>query len=69
MKAQLIKRGQSLAVRIPKRIVETAKLTEGDWLVIEAVAEGYIRLRRADDVPTLDELIAQITPENRYPEI
>lgn len=69
MKTRIVKWDSSLAVRIPKRAVEQAKLKEGEWLEIEAAGEGRMRLRRTDDVPTLDELVAQITPENRYPEI
>jgi antitoxin component of MazEF toxin-antitoxin module len=69
MKAQIVKLGNSLAIRIPKPLRKQAKLKKGDWLEIEAVGEGHVRLRRPDDVPTLAELVAQITPENRYPEI
>ncbi len=36
--------------------------------VIKA-AEGYIKMRRQQRIPTLRELVAQITPENRYEEI
>jgi antitoxin MazE len=69
MKTQILKLGNRLAIRIPKRLIKEAELKEGDWLEVEAVADGCIRLRRTDDVPTLDELIAQITPENRYSEV
>ena len=41
---------------------------EGDPIVIE-VAAGEISLRRKRRIPTLRELVAQITPENRYDEI
>jgi antitoxin MazE len=67
-KARMAKWGNSLAVRIPKSVAEEAGLREGDVLVIEASSKG-IELRRAAQVPTLEELVAQITPENRYPEI
>lgn len=69
MKVQMVKWGNSLAVRIPKPVVEQAKLKEGDALEIEAAAEGHIELRRPTRVPTLAQLISQITPENRYSEI
>jgi antitoxin component of MazEF toxin-antitoxin module len=36
-------------------------------MVIEAAA-GQISLRRKQRIPTLRELVAQITPENRYGE-
>jgi antitoxin MazE len=68
MKTQMVKWGNSLAVRIPKAAVEEAKLREGDSLEIEA-NEGRVELRRATKVPTLIQLVSQITPENRYSEI
>ena len=65
--AQIVKWGNSLAVRIPKPLAEEAGLSEGDRVLMEA-ADGQIVLRRADQPPTLGELVAQITPENRYGE-
>ncbi len=67
-KTQVVKWGNSLAVRIPKAVAQDAKVREGDPLVIEVV-DNEIRLRGVDDVPTLAELVAQITPENRYTEV
>ena len=69
MKVQMVKWGNSFAVRIPKPVVEQAKLKEGDSLEIEAAAEGRLELRRASKTPTLAQLVSQITPENRYQEI
>jgi antitoxin MazE len=69
MKAQMVRWGNSLAVRIPKPIAEEARLKEGDSLEIEAAAEGRVELRRASRMPTLAQLVSQITPENRYTEI
>ena len=66
-KAQVAKWGNSLAVRIPRAVAEEARLKEGDSIVIEAL-EGHIELRPAERIPTLEELVAQITPENRYEE-
>jgi antitoxin MazE len=66
-KAQVVKWGNSLAVRIPKTIAEQARLQEGDPILIEAL-EGRVELRPAEKIPTLEELVAQITPENRQPE-
>ncbi len=68
MKAQMVKWGNSLAVRIPKPVAEEARLKEGDALEIE-VAEGRVELRRANEVPALAVLVSQITPENRYAEV
>ncbi len=64
----MVKWGNSLAVRIPKPAIEKARLKEGDSLEIES-SEGQIELRRVSHVPTLRQLVAQITPENRYGEI
>jgi antitoxin MazE len=64
---QVVKWGNSLAVRIPKGVAEKARMQEGDAVVIKA-ANGRIELRRAQRIPTLEELVAQITPENRYSE-
>ena len=69
MRTQLVKWGNSLAVRIPKLVVEEAKLKEGDSLEIEAAAEGRVELRRPTKIPTLSQLVSQITPENHYGEI
>jgi antitoxin MazE len=66
-KAQLAKWGNSLAVRIPKDVAEQVRLREGDPIMIEAL-EGRIELRPAERIPTLEELVAQITPENRHEE-
>jgi antitoxin MazE len=66
--AQIVKWGNSLAVRIPKPVAEAAGVREGDPIVIEA-DEGHIKVRRRERVPTLKELVAQITAENRYEEI
>ena len=68
MKAQMVKWGNSLAVRIPKPLAEQARLKEGDALEIEVV-DGRVELRRASKVPTLAALVSQITPENRYAEV
>lgn len=69
MKAQMVKWGNSLAVRIPKPAAEKARLREGDILEIEASGEGHIELRRPRKVPTLAQLVDQITAQNRYGEI
>jgi len=69
MKGQMVKWGNSLAIRIPKPITEAAKLKEGDSLEIVAAGNGRVELRKARKIPTLTQLIAQITPENRYSEI
>lgn len=67
-KAQLVRWGNSLAVRIPKVVAEEVEFKEGDALVLEVI-EGGVAVRREKKRPTLDELIAQITPENLHGEV
>ena len=69
MQAQVLKRGNSLAVRIPKPIADGAHLQLGDPLEIAVAADGVVQIQRAGEIPTLAQLVAQITPENRYAEI
>lgn len=69
MRAQVLKWGNSLAVRIPKSIAEEAKLKAGDPLEIEVADRGSVQLHIVGKIPTLAQLVSQITPENRYPEI
>ena len=69
MKAQMVRWGNSLAIRIPKSVVEQAKLKEGDALEIEAASEGRLEVHRPSKIPTLTQLVAEITPENRYAEV
>jgi len=67
--AQVVKWGNSLAVRIPKAIAEEAGVREGDAIGIEA-REGHIQLqRRREQIPSLRELVSQITSKNRYREL
>ena len=69
MQAQVLKWGNSLAVRIPKPIADDAHLQLGDPLEIAVAADGAVEMHRVGEVPTLAQLVAQITPENRYEEI
>lgn len=69
MWAQVLKRGNSLAVRIPKSVAEDVHFHVGDPLEIAVGSDGVVQLHRVGDVPTLAELVAQITPDNRYSEV
>ena len=64
---EIVKWGNSLAVRIPKPVAQQAKVQEGDKVIIEASGNG-IELRPAESIPSLETLVAQIKPENRYGE-
>jgi antitoxin component of MazEF toxin-antitoxin module len=58
-----------LAVRIPKPIADDARLQLGDPLEIAVAADGVVEIHRAGKLPTLAQLVSQITPENRYAEV
>ena len=59
----LAKWGSSLAVRIPKAILEAIQLKAGDELEIE-LQDRTIVIQPAASKPTLQELLDGITPEN-----
>ena len=66
-KAQLVKWGNSQAVRIPKTIIEQCNLRVGEELEIR-VENGHIWLEPLSQKPTLKALVEKITPENRHGE-
>jgi antitoxin MazE len=65
---QLRKWGHSLAVRIPKPVVESARLEEGDHLTVSLGRDGAIVIKPARRKRRLGELVARITPKNRHDE-
>ena len=67
-KSQLAKWGNSLAVRLPRRIVETARLREGDPLNVSVGKDGAVVMRPAHRKYRLEELVSGITPRNRHDE-
>jgi len=67
VKVQLVKWGNSHAVRIPKTILEQVEIREGDELEIR-VEEGRIALEPATPKLTLANLVARITPRNLHRE-
>jgi len=68
VKVKLSRWGNSLAVRIPSPIAEKAELHEGVSVDIEAVGDGVLRLTPLKHAPSIDELVAEITDENRHEE-
>jgi antitoxin MazE len=66
-KAQLVKWGNSQAVRIPKGILKECNLQDGEELEIR-VENGHIWLEPVRKRPTLEALVKQITPANRHRE-
>ena len=59
--------GNSLAVRLPKQMLERAKLNEGDELDVEV--SGQTLVLRARHRRSLKEMLAQITPDNLHGEM
>ena len=52
----------------PANNCSSISLAEGDPVILEA-ERGEIKLVRSERIPTLKELVSQITPQNRYAEI
>ena len=67
MKSQLVKWGNSLAVRIPKTVIEEAQMSEGENLEL-SVRNGTIAVAKAAPKLTLKGLLSKITPENVHDE-
>lgn len=68
MKVKMSRWGNSLAVRIPSAVVEKAELYEGVCLDIQMLGDGGLRLMPLRIAPTLDELVAGITDQNKHDE-
>lgn len=60
--------GNSLAIRIPSHIAEMCSIEQGSELELR-VENQEIKLVPKKKKPTLEELLARITPENRHNEI
>ena len=67
MHTQIGKWGNSLAIRIPGAYAKDLDLKEGMELDVSLV-EGGMLLRTAPRQYTLEDLVSQITPENRHEE-
>jgi antitoxin MazE len=68
MKTLMSKWGNSLAVRIPKPVAEAAELRDGDALDLDVEGPGAVRIRKHRQKPTLEDLVARITDQNRHDE-
>ena len=67
MLGSVAKWGNSLAVRLPKGVVEDVSLSEGDAVDI-ATSDGRIVISRAEPKITLGDLLAAYRPEHRHGE-
>jgi len=65
----LRKWGNSLAIRLPKPLLDLVDLREGSQLEISIDRERLILSPVKKPKYTLDELLAQVTPENLHGEI
>jgi antitoxin MazE len=61
--------GNSLAVRIPSAIAERLSIEQGSEMELSVFEDRKIELTPKRRVPTLEELVSRITPENRHAEI
>jgi len=65
---RLVRWGNSLAIRLPKGVVEEARLSEGAALTVNVAAGGHVTIKKSEPELTLEALVARITPENRHGE-
>lgn len=68
LRTAIAKWGNAPAIRIPKAVIEKANLHEGDAVDFEVASPGVIVVRAAQEKPTLEDLVAAITPHNRHSE-
>jgi antitoxin MazE len=68
MRTHLVKWGNSVAVRLPKAMLEAAQLRAGDTVELEAPETGGILVRAQKRWPSIEERIESITPETLHPE-
>ncbi|ALS98838.1 AbrB/MazE/SpoVT family DNA-binding domain-containing protein [Lacimicrobium alkaliphilum] len=66
MTASIAKWGNSAALRLPKNILDALSLNIGDKVNIVQKG-GCVVIEPCK--PSLDELLAQVTPENRHEEV
>jgi len=67
MRTQVIKWGNSLAVRLPRSLVSSLKLTEGTEIELQICRNGIV-LKGAKPRYELSELVKGITRENCHGE-
>jgi antitoxin MazE len=67
MKAKIEKRGGELILKIPERVAEVLELEEGTE--VELARLGGSLLVTPGTVPTLEDLLEQVTEDNLHGEI
>ena len=66
MKSHIQKWGSQAAVRVPAQLLDAAGLKVGDPVTLRVEHGRIILENSAMDHPTLDDLLAGITPENLH---
>jgi antitoxin MazE len=66
IQVQVAKWGNSLGLRVPKDVAARAGLKEGARVDIEALPDGKIIVTRSRRRFTLEELLADMTPEREH---
>lgn len=69
MKTSIQKWGSSLALRIPKLFAEEANLAENTAVELSVVGGKLVVSAVDESIPTLNELVAGITEDNRHGEV
>jgi antitoxin MazE len=69
MKTRIQKWGNSLALRIPRPFAEETSLTENAAVDLSVRGGKLVVVPVREEELSLDELVAQITPENRHEEV
>ncbi|WZX99572.1 AbrB/MazE/SpoVT family DNA-binding domain-containing protein [Bacillus sp. FSL W7-1360] len=68
MSTKVQKWGNSLAIRIPSHFADQLALQPGSEVTL-TVEEQVLTLKPNKPKPTLQDLLADVTPENRHAEI
>ncbi len=68
MMTKLVKKPNSIALRIPKAVAEGTRLRTGDHLEMAVEDSGILRIRKKKGNQTLRHLVRGITPENTHSE-
>jgi antitoxin MazE len=69
MKVQIQKWGNSLALRIPKSFAVESKIKQGSSVEVSLESGKIIVFPITEQEISLDEMLAQVTPDNLHGEI
>ena len=67
--AKIEENGSGLVIRIPQELAKECGLEAGDKVRLVKCLSGFRVIPKDAPYYTLEELVAQITPENRHGEI